>query len=248
MHSLSRCVYLLAFGVALGACKDGSNSSGEDGPDCVGAKCDDVDDPTASASAGDSGPIEPTPEPRADLGVDPPAQCESACAVLSSCLGETLTDCQLECTIARDEATASSATCGTAYDAVLSCLAGLDCAGAADYQTAAEGYPCATEEDAAFVACSVEPQTSECDAFCGLAVMCDGGEVDTCTALCGETLATADGIGAACKAAQADAFACVGALGCEDYAAWSAAEGDGYPCAASDTALVTACTQAEGEG
>lgn len=247
MNCLSRLVHLLVFGVALGACKNGSDA-GDDGPDCVGAKCDDIDDPTASASAEDSGPIEPIPEPRADLGVNPPAQCESACAVLASCLGETLTDCQLECTSARDEATSASAACGTAYDAVLSCIAGLDCAGAADYQAATEGYPCATEEDAAFVACSAEPQTSECDTFCALAVMCDGGEAETCAALCGETLANADGIGADCKAAQVAAFECVGALTCEEYAAWSAAEGDDYPCAASDTALVGACTQAEGEG
>lgn len=247
MTSLSRCVSFLVFGVALGACKDGSDGGG-DGPDCVGAKCDDVDDPSASATAEDSGPIEPTPEPRADLGVDPPAQCESACAVRASCLGEALTDCQLQCTTARDEATMASAGCGTAYDALLSCIAGLDCAAAADYQTGAEGYPCAAEEDAAFVACSVEPPTSECDGFCALAVMCDGGETETCAALCGETLATADGIGADCKAAQVAAFECVGALSCEEYAVWSAAEGDDYPCVASDAALVTACTQAEGEG
>ena len=86
------------------------NSPRNDGPECVGAKCDDIDDPTATASAGDSGPIEPTPEPRADLGVSPPAQCESACAVLASCVGETITDCQLECTIARDDAPGSSAS------------------------------------------------------------------------------------------------------------------------------------------
>jgi hypothetical protein len=247
MTSLSRLVYLLAFGVALGACKD-SADSGDDGPQCIGAKCDDVDDPTASASAGDSGPIEPPPDPRADLGVSPPAHCETACEVLASCLGETLTDCQLECTVAHEEATTASAACATAYDGLLSCIAGLDCQGAADYQTAAEGYPCATEEDAALVACSAEPQTSECDGFCALAVMCDGGDAETCTALCGEALANADGIGADCKAAQLATFECVGALGCDEYAAWSAAEGEDYPCVASDTALVGACTQAEGEG
>lgn len=246
MTSLSRLTCLLVFGVAVGACKEDA-SGGDDGPDCVGAKCDDIDDPTASASAEDSGPIEPTPEPRSDLGVSPPAQCESACAVLASCVGATLTDCQLECTAARDEAATASSECGTAYDAVLSCIAGLDCAGAADYQAGVEGYPCSAEEDAAFVACSEEPAAGECDAFCALAVMCDGGEAETCTALCVETLANAEGIGAECRGAQADAFGCVGALDCAGYAAWATAEGEDYPCAASDTALVTACSQ-EGEG
>jgi hypothetical protein len=246
MSSIPKMIYLLVVAATAVACKDGG-SRGDDGPDCVGAKCDDVDDPTATASAGDSGPIDPPDEPRADLGVSPPAQCDGACAVLSGCLGETITDCQLECTIARDEATSASAECGAAYDAVLACIAGLDCAGAADYQTAAEGYPCAVEEDAAFVACSEEPAAGECDTFCALAAMCDGGDAATCTALCSETLVTAEGVGADCRAAQVDVFACVGALSCEDYAAWAAAEGEGYPCAASDEALVGACTQ-EGEG
>jgi hypothetical protein len=238
---------LVALGLLLGACKDGSGSGGDDSTPCVGPKCDDIDDPTASASAGESGPIEPTPEPRSDLGVDPPAQCDATCGRLSECLGETITDCQLECTTAREEATATSAECATAYDAVLSCIAALDCAGAADYQTAADGYPCQTEEDAAFVACSQDPQPTECDAFCALAVMCDGGEAETCAALCGESIANAEGVGADCGTAQVDAFACVGALAsCDEYAAWAAAEGESYPCAATDVALVTACNQGEG--
>jgi hypothetical protein len=248
MPSRNRILLLLATTAITtsAACSDDSSST-SDGSQCVGPKCDDIDDPSATASAGDTGPIEDPPDPRADLGVDPPAQCDGACSVLAGCLGETLTDCQLECTTARDDASGISTTCVTAYDAVLACIAALDCAAAADYQAAVEGYPCATEEDAAFVACTEAPSGTECDAFCALAVTCDGGEAETCAALCRESLANAEILGTNCRAAQLAAFECVAALDCESYAAWSAADGDDYPCAASDAALVDACMQ-EGEG
>lgn len=239
---------LALVGLAAGACGGNGNGGSDDGMQCLGGKCDDVDDPTAGTSpAEDTGPIDPTAEPRADLGVDPPTQCDSACTVLSECLGGTVTDCQLDCTTARQEAADVSSGCATAYDAVLACVAGLDCADAADYQAGAEGYPCSAEEDAALVACTEVSTPTACEGFCTLASMCDGGDAQACQALCGETQANADALGAGCGAAQTDAFECVAALAtCEDYAAWSAAEGEGYPCAATDTALVAACTSGEG--
>jgi hypothetical protein len=239
---------LVLVGLAAGAC-GGNSSGGDEGPQCVGAKCDDVDDPTASATSPgeeESGPIDPPPEPRADLGVDPPTQCDSACTVLSECLGGTVTDCQLDCTTARQEAAAVSSGCASAYDATLACVAGLDCAEAADYQAGLEGYPCSAEEDAALVACTEVATPTACEGFCTLAAMCDGGDAQTCQALCAESLANAEAVGAGCGAAQIDVFECVGALGsCDEFAAWSTAEGE-YPCAGSDVALVAACNQGEG--
>ncbi len=219
----------------------GGGSGGDDKPDCVGAKRDDLD----GLDEGPAGKLD-LPPPRADLGVDPPQVCDASCAVLSSCLGVAEDDCLLQCSGERDAASELSSECAAAYDGALGCVAALDCEGAAAYQAGEEGYPCAAEDEAVTIACADATPPTACDAFCALAGMCQEGQAEVCAASCAEALSAAAELGSACAEAQSEVFTCAGELAdCEALAAWAAAEGD-YPCAEADAALVTACEAGAG--
>lgn len=232
---------LLTIALVVVGCHGGS-SSGDDGPNCVGAKCDDID---GMDEGGPLGKLD-LPPPRADLGVVPPQVCDASCAVLSSCLGVAEDDCLLQCSGERDAASEHSSDCAAAYDAALQCIAALDCEGAAAYQAGEEGYPCSAEDDAVAVACAESAPPSVCDGFCALAGMCQEGAADACATSCADALVAAAELGSACADAQSEVFACVGALtDCESFGAWAAAEGE-YPCATQDAELVTACEAGAG--
>lgn len=226
-----------ALACVAAACSNSGGRSGDDGAACVGAKCDDLD------GQDDGGPLGKLdlPPPRADLGVVPSATCDAACAVVSSCLGAIEDDCLLQCAIDRDEAADHDAACAEAVDAAFTCVAGLDCDGAAAWQSGAADQPCAAQDQAALAACADTPPPSVCDTFCALASSCTQSDAAGCAASCGDALVAAGEFGQACVDAQSQVFACVGALGdCDAFGAWSAASGE-YPCADADAALATAC-------
>lgn len=237
-------LFLSIAAIALVAgCKDGG-ASGSDGPDCVGAKCD---DPDAQDSGADTAPLGKLdlPPVREDLGVVPSGACAASCAVVSECVGASEADCLLECTAYQAEAADHSAECSAAIDGLLACTAALDCTGYADYLAGQDDYPCAAEEQAAAAGCATSTDVPACDAFCTLAAECEEGDAAACVAACNETIAGADAVGDACGDAARAQFECVGALGdCEAYGAWALAEGD-HPCAAADEALAVACTTTE---
>lgn len=222
---------------ALGACKGGESDGGDDGADCIGAKCDDLD-------GLDDGPLGKLdlPAVRSDLGVQPSSACAASCAVFGGCLGGSTDDCLLECDGLQADAAAHSSGCEAAADALLVCIAGLDCEAVGDYQAGAEGYPCEAEDQAVAAACAASTPAPVCDAFCTLAAGCIEADAAACTTACDEALAGADAVSAACGAAQGAVFECVGALpDCAAFEAWTAAAGD-HPCADVDLALAQACT------
>lgn len=227
--------------VALAACKDGGSDGSADDSACVGAKCDDLD-------GLDDGPVGSLdlPSPRADLGVDPSTTCSASCAVFTSCLGAAEGDCLLECDQLQSDAAAHSAGCETAADALLVCIAGLDCEAVAAYQAGTEGYPCEAEDQSVAAACAVvTPQPATCDGFCTLAASCTDGDAAACATACADALGNAEAVGPACGAAQSAVFECVAALpDCAAFEAWTAAAGD-HPCAELDATVAVDCTTTE---
>jgi hypothetical protein len=225
----------------LAACKDDGSSDASDAAACVGAKCDDLE-------GMDSGPLGSLdlPPPRADLGVDPSTTCAASCAVFAGCLGAAQGDCLLECDALQTDAAAHSAACGTAADALLVCIAGLDCEAAADYQAGSEGYPCEAEDLDVAASCATNtPTPSACDGFCTLASSCTESDAGACAAACAEAQAGADAVGSPCGAAQTAVFECVAALpDCAAFEAWTAATGD-HPCADADAGVATECNSAD---
>ena len=236
---------LLAAGLTaalVGACKDGGSDGGAaDDGSCLGAKCDDLD----GLDDGVVGKLD-VPAVRADLGVQPSGTCDASCAVISGCLGTADGDCLLDCAGLQADAAAHSGACEAAADALLVCIAGLDCDAAAAYQAGTEGYPCEAEDQGAAAACA-PPGAADpaCDGFCTLAAGCTESDASACASACTEAQAGADAIGPACGAAQRALFECVAALAdCAALDEWTAAAGD-HPCAGADAAVADACTTTE---
>lgn len=218
------------------ACGGDDDGVGDDGPAAS----------TIGASADDGGAEDPLPmtsgePPKADLGVDPPAECIFACDVRSECLGESHDDCVLACTAAHDEHAATSEACVAADETLLGCVAALSCEDVALYQAGAGDHPCAEQEIAVDGACSDDlPSPAVCDPLCATSSGCTGDDESACLTLCAEAIVNAETVGAACLAAQTALFECVATLDCPGYDAWTAGEPNA-PCQAENDTLTLDC-------
>jgi hypothetical protein len=233
-------VYSLVLSCSLFACSS-DDGGGEDGPAATTGGGQPGDGPGDGADD-DPLPMTTGDPPKADLGVDPPADCTFACEVRSECLGESDTDCLLSCTSAHTEHTSTSSACVAAYETLLGCVASLSCEEVGEFQTGSGDYPCAAEELGVDAACAGgEPPPEVCEPLCETTASCTGdGDPAACLTLCGEALGGAEGVSASCLDAQTTLFECVSALSCDDYDAWAGGEDDS-PCQAEDDALALAC-------
>lgn len=234
---MNRTSLLLTLCAVAFACTDEGEPRGDDGPAATsGPAMDDghADDDPLPMTTGEP--------PRADLGVDPPADCTFACEVRSECLGESETDCLLSCTAAHDEHESTSGDCVAAYETLLGCVASLSCDEVAQFQTGAGDYPCAAEELGVDAACSGDaPPPMVCEPLCETTSSCTGEDDPTaCLTLCGEALAGAQGVGEDCLQAQTAVFQCVTALSCDEYDAWTSGD-ENAPCQPEDDELALAC-------
>lgn len=224
------------FGLATLACEAQGDSTDHDSTG-----------PTATTTAGqaevDTGPPPMTTAepPKADLGIDPPAECTFACDVRSECLGESHDDCVLACDAAHGEHATTSDACVGAYETLLGCIASLSCDEVAQYQTAAGDYPCADQEIAVDSACAGDmPPPAVCEPLCATTSGCTGDDPAACLTLCTEAIANAQTVGTACADAQTAVFECVAELSCADYDAW--ASGTDSPCLPADDTAAAECT------
>ena len=213
---------------------------------CSDAEPERTDGGTSAASMDptdpDSGPLPDfgSMEPRADLGVEPPAACAGYCAEIATCMGTSESDCLLQCDSTYADNAAVSPECSGAYESVLSCVAALSCEEIGAYLDGEGDYPCAAEDTAALSSCSVIDVPPTCVDFCATSSMCTEGSAEQCEVVCSEALAAAEDVSTDCRAEHEAAFACAAALTCEQFDAWSLAEGD-YPCLAEDEELLQAC-------
>jgi hypothetical protein len=220
---------LIALVLATG-CREGSSESTAD---------------DTSADTGDPTGMGPVPDlggdpPRSDLGVDPPAACDGYCGAVASCLGQSETDCLFQCNATHTDYDAVSTTCVADYDTVLACVAALDCDDLAAYLDAQGDYPCAAEDGARLSSCNVVDVPPTCVDFCTTSSSCTEIGVEQCEAVCTEAFETATAASDACRTSHEALFACAAALSCEEFDAWSRAEGD-YACQAEDEDLLQAC-------
>jgi hypothetical protein len=214
------------------------------------AACQD-DDPETNADASTAGdptgmdPSGPLPDlgadpPRADLGVDPPAACDGYCGALASCLGQSETDCLFQCNADHTDAAAVSSTCAGDHETLLACVAALECDDVSAYLEGQGDYPCAAEDGTRLASCNVVDVPPTCVDFCATSSSCTDTGAQQCEVVCSEAFEAATAVGDDCRASHEAAFTCAAALSCEEFDAWSRAEGD-YACQTEDEQLLQAC-------
>jgi hypothetical protein len=79
-----------------------------------------------------------------------------------------------------------------------------------------------------------------CESFCSVQRECDGS-TETPEQCRSECVAAPELATDACEEAHRDRNACVGALDCDDFTDWLMPAGGARPCAAEETAIVSAC-------
>lgn len=181
--------------------------------------------------------------PRADLGFDPPQSCGGYCEAVSECAGQSEDDCLIGCSATYDERASVEGACPDEHEALLSCVAALDCDGVAAHLADPGTGPCSGPHNAAELQCALGdgelPPT--CVELCATVETCGFSTGEECEASCSQALVTAAEAGSSCAAAQQDLFACTAALTCEEYGDWMERTGS-YPCQAPDEAAEAACT------
>ncbi len=180
---------------------------------------------TAPGDSTDPTTDEPDPEPRADLGVSPPAVCDALCATASVCQGISETDCLLSCTAELQAAQDVGPACGSGQEALASCKSGLSCEELGQHD-AGEDSPCRETEQAASVACGSPDGEAPalCTSLCDAASECGLSENAACLAACVDVRTAAAETSAACATAEDERLACVAELNCSDLESWLSQE------------------------